>query len=906
MTGRALSIVALVAVVGVVPIGATAVGASARMPVQGAKSASAKTETVTRTFLDNGAPQVVDKRTVTVSVSNLQGLRDRQGVSVTWSGAHPTGGIVSDPNSATAATQQEYPMVLMQCRGIDSTRVPAAKRLSPTSCWTQTSSERFTGDYNSSLPPWRLDRYASAADRDVIVNRPKKLPPECSGQGLAEHWLPFVAASGKTYYSGLNGCGGVPPEGVPFSNALSLPGNTTYSASSLGGKGAATFNVRTDQSNASLGCSEKVPCSLVVIPIMGISCDVDAAGLPAAEVPSPAELDAAATRCMGTGAYAPGQTTNPNIRANQAVSGALWWAASNWRNRIVFPLGFAPSTSTCDITQGGGVQIYGSELMIQATDQWSPRFCLDPARTPVQHVQTGEPQARSLLKNGSIDAAMTSRPADSPGYGRPVVHAPIALTGFGITYQVDGADDRQLPDLRLTPRLLAKLLTQSYPTIPDIKSRYTALSGNPMNISDDPEFLALNPKAKQNSSAASAATILSLSSDSDVMYALTSYIEADPEARAWLDGKPDPWGMVVNPNYKGISLPVQTWPILDTFNPPGLYTQGVNDCLYQNPVPYLPLVAAPLTRLSYIALSMQFALSNSQIVCYLPSSNMGSTEGAKLTAVGRQTPGFRYMLGVTSLADAKRYNIPLASLETTVAKNAPGAFSSAQGRTFVRPSDMSLVAASRLLVPDKATLSWDLPYDAFHSSKAASDAYPGTMLVYADIPTSGLATSDANALADWLDFVSSSGQARGDSVGQLPAGYVPMTTKSGLGALAEYSQRSVEAVRSQQGEVPGLTAQTASGAPRSSGTANSSGNGGSTNGYGSTSSGGNGDGSSGSTGPASATDVAAGPAAASLGVTPAGPAGLAGLALPGVLLFALLVGAVASATLFRARAKGTP
>ncbi len=34
--------------------------------------------------------------------------------------------------------------------------------------------------------------------------------------------------------------------------------------------------------------------------------------------------------------------------------------------------------------------------------------------------------------------------------------------------------------------------------------------------------------------------------------ALTTYINDDPAARAWLNGKPDPWGMVVNPAYRHI------------------------------------------------------------------------------------------------------------------------------------------------------------------------------------------------------------------------------------------------------------------------------------------------------------------------------------------------------------------
>ena len=73
----------------------------------------------------------------------------------------------------------------------------------------------------------------------------------------------------------------------------------------------------------------------------------------------------------------------------------------------------------------------------------------------------------------------------------------------------------------------------------------------------------------------SEAELYALSSDSDVMYALTSYINADPEARAWLNGTPDPWGMTVNPAYQGISLPLSSWPQLDTYTPP---SQSTDPC----------------------------------------------------------------------------------------------------------------------------------------------------------------------------------------------------------------------------------------------------------------------------------------------------------------------------------------
>ena len=92
--------------------------------------ASSKTETITREFLVNGKEAVVDRRTVSLHVSQTTNLRGRQEIVVSWSGAHPTGGIVAD-QSSIEAQQEEYPFVLLECRGIDSASAPSKDRLSP-------------------------------------------------------------------------------------------------------------------------------------------------------------------------------------------------------------------------------------------------------------------------------------------------------------------------------------------------------------------------------------------------------------------------------------------------------------------------------------------------------------------------------------------------------------------------------------------------------------------------------------------------------------------------------------------------------------------------------------------------------------------------------------------------------
>jgi hypothetical protein len=855
--------------------------------------------TASRTNLVNGKSVVVDKRTINVTVDKTTNLTDRQGIVVNWSGAHPTGGTVADVNSATASGE-EYPVVLIQCRGVDSTSVPKAQRLSPQSCWTQTPSERLGIDFGSEWPLWRMDQYAARADRGRYVNVVDPRPSACGSKAMAEYWVPFVGANGHTYPGGAGGCAGSPPEMQAIGSTLGLPGNTTYGITDSHGRGTALFNVRSSESNASLGCSDKVPCSLVVIPIMGMSCDEEAAGLPPAERPSPDDLAAAVTTCEKAGVYQAGEPAVPNKFSDGAVQGSMWWAASNWRNRISVPLDFAPSASVCDITGGhASVDIYGSELMAQATTQWSPTFCLDPDKTAVHHVQTGEPQAANLLKVSSIDAALVS---DVPagGYGSPVVNAPVGVSGFAITYSIDGENGQPYTKLRLDPRLLAKLMTESYPDLAVIKSDYPALSSNPLNLAQDPEFQALNPGIPTNIVSDAASTLLLLNSDSDVIHALTSYINADPEARAWLHGAPDPWGMVVNPHYKDISLPRTDWPLLDTFEPLSYYRPGVNDCQALAPVPYLPLVASPLNRFSYVSLAMQYSLAQSTTACYLPSPIPGDTSGAKLVAAGRQAGGRHFMLGVTTLPDAARYHLATASLQTYVAADAPANLSSTTGRTFVAPTTVSLVAAASTFKADDGTMSWTVPYDSLIDQKNA-DAYPGTMIAYASVPTTGLPTSEAQAYAAWIRYAAGQGQVPGSSLGQLPAGYLPMTQANGLGQQATYAKVAADAVAAQEGKVPALDATSYAGSSDPNGN-----NGGTNSGGGTTNSGGgttnSGGGTPNGSGPTPSGGSPSGsPAPVSLGDTVGLNASAVGMILPILLGVAVIAGLMIPATLLRTR-----
>ncbi|WP_432985930.1 hypothetical protein [Dactylosporangium sp. CA-233914] len=802
------------------------------------------TQTMTRKHTNaDGTEVTADTRTVTAQVSQVAQLKARQQIEVKWSGAHPSLGVVDNQNAADASLQ-EYPVMIMQCRGDD-----ASGTLKPSTCWTQGIDQRKdTYNIPYMFPPWRLDRDAAPNDVKQIVGFPDPLPANCPGPvDQVAHYEPFVAAD-KTVYRPLTSydrsdvCGPVlAPDMVNVEDPAAPPTNTTFASTDKDGNGSARFVVWTGQENASLGCSATEVCSLVILPIMGMSCDSTFKNLPAGDRPAPGRPTTdAETACRAGGQHEVNDfMTSPvsRFQVDTAVTAADWWSPSIWKNRFSVKLGFGTSANICDIGDTRvPVDLYGSEMLAEATTQWAPAFCSDPTRFKFRHVQMGEPQAKSQLGDGSINAALVSRPPDSGDYGRPVVNAPIAVSGFAISYMIDDKNHNEYADLKLNPRLIAKLLSESYPSRPDLRDaygrstgEYKAMAGNPLYISLDPEFRALNPDVGDSLfEALSSSALLALSGNSDVMWALSAYLNADPEARAFLNGEADPWGMVVNPGYKGIELPREFWPLLDDFIDPSVTpysTCGLPAEQIQQfpPQPFGPLVAAPVTTMMQVVDRVQFGQSNVRMRCSISLDTGGAPAALNLTAYGRQRRGDRFVMGITSLAQAQYYQLRTAALQTTSTVDKKAKFTDVSGRTFTGPTDESLKTAMQLAKPDAVANAWVMPYDALRSS---AGAYPGTLPVYAAVATKDITGDDPARLAQLLRYAVADGQVQGAANGQLPPGYLPLTAANGFGELTAYTLKAADAVAAQKGDVPRVVPVADNPQPTATGTTPSSNGGG--------------------------------------------------------------------------------
>ena len=406
-----------------------------------------------------GCTDVVETKNLSLSVDVTSGLQTYQQLTITWAGAHPTNFIDPDPNSSVAAAVEEYPMVLMECRGVDDTSVPVAQQLSPQTCWTEYDSERVNISQVSQFPSWRLDRYASADQRAQFVNKPNPLPTGCPNDnfGAAAMTIPLASSDGHTVYNQYvcGPSGTRAPEQLILSGTNVVPDNTTFGVTDADGTGRAKFVIWTDETNATLGCSSTVACTLVAIPIMGISCDETTSGASAADITACEYKDTASGTRADSGS---------NRAKSFSVEGDAWWTASNWKNRLSVPLKFAPPADYCNtVTSKAPVLVYGSELMTEVAQQWAPVFCTDPNRAPFADIPEAEPAAVNTLTQGTTEAAFDTYPpppSSGGGTGPPIVSAPVAINGFAIATIVDDMNGNEVTSLKLNPRLLAKLLSE--------------------------------------------------------------------------------------------------------------------------------------------------------------------------------------------------------------------------------------------------------------------------------------------------------------------------------------------------------------------------------------------------------------------------------------------------------------
>jgi len=550
----------------------------------------------------------------------------------------------------------------------------------------------------------------------------------------------------------LNQCYGADYEGNSATYGTWGPYNAVYEATSDSpgsvGTGEAIIDLETAVQNLALGCDSSRPCSLLVMPAQGGN-----------KVTSRAD------------AYTNGPYTcknhrndgSPNLIATASNDFGGFYSPCSWDARIVIPLHFAPTPSICP-TNGAKLTVAGSPMLGEAMAQWDTGLCSGSHPLTVTDISSvAETEAINQLYGGLASVALTTLPATgTPSGDKDYTYAPVGVSAVDIGYWADRlSTGNPQTGIKLTPRLMAKLLTTSYNLEevgcpahgrkppgcdPDIKP------SNPTNIFADPEFTALNPQisAPQNANQFADVPIVLLG-DSDMTYELTRWIAANPAAEAFLQGTADPWGMTVNGYYKGTSYPTTA---LSTSDRSG----------------YIQAAYSPVATLSEEASDV--ALGAPPGDSYDPSCpHVTSTcPDGPTTAFSPEASGSRALFSVLDNGDAANFDVPAAAILNNAGR-------------YVEPTAASMAAALNSMVTAKNGITKQVSM-----SSNNPDAYPLTMVIYAMVPTSHIPRTKAALIARWLRYVAGPGQSPGRTPGKLAPGYLPLPKKMADETLAVASE----------------------------------------------------------------------------------------------------------------------
>ncbi|RZS91200.1 hypothetical protein EV189_0434 [Motilibacter rhizosphaerae] len=579
-------------------------------------------------------------------------------------------------------------------------------------------------------------------------------------QEANDGFVPFKPVSGTAY----DGSGNSDVDNPWFDQQIT--NEIDYAPSAVDGTGSMPFEVQTGLENSSLGCGQArasgvVPkCWIAVVP-RGV----------------------------------------PTSRTDGAQSPFAW---SVWKNAMFIPLDFSSLSSSC-ARSATKTSITGSPLLAAAASSWTSSLCSSTGRS-YSYLSTAD-----LIRESSVtsakDPGLQAVTRSVPGAPSDTVYAPVAVASLSIVFLIDryysdlyfdadggvqGTPQDQLDhngelvtQLKLTPRLVAKLLTQSYrgsmpPSRLDVRSADDPqhddpnLKGARLGLLDDPEFTALNPDlaALDYQHQYSLTNLVVPFGRANEYGELWQWVLADPSARAFLSGQPDEHGMKVNPAFKNALQARDDFPKPDPW------------CADVDTRPAVP----PLCGIDYNkyaanleAAAIAAAKGDPKRGTFNPVDNFRADFFSGFGSAPRDLVGRRAELVLTDTVSAARFGLRSAQL-----LNAHG--------DFVAPDAHSLQAAvdgmdtddNGVLVPDPST--------------AVAGAYPLTVPQYVATVPSRITPEEGDAYADLLQYSAFHGQEQGPSVGQLPEGYLPLTQE-----LKSEAVVAAEEIRDEAGVAPDPT-----------------------------------------------------------------------------------------------------
>ena len=547
----------------------------------------------------------------------------------------------------------------------------------------------------------------------------------------------MVAECNTTHPVRWSQCYGADNGGVQGAFGPFGPMNASYATTAKNGRGSLDIQILTVAENQFLGCGVRHKCSLVVVPSQGGNALV-----------SPTNCH---DHSLDTGGTDVGQF------AFSSQTGSCSWA-----KRIIVPLTFAPAPTNCPI-KNASFTAMGSPMLLRAMNEWRAGLCAssNPLAITFNSAIT-EPEAIADLPSGLGDIALTTRPsATKLVSNKTYTYAPIAISSVAVAYWVDNPITGQpVRNLKLNPRVLAKLLTQSYNfnnegcghgPPPKTIGCDGAVDGNPFTLFADPEFKRLNPKVLTPVGFGSAFQVPTVESGhSDMTFEVTRWIASNPTGNGFMHGQFDQWGMHVNTNYLGLKYPVDSFTGQDSY----------------------PVIAHKYSPVFPLSLVASYQAQN-----WEPGTDWEKDQFGNFPRDPIQVPGERALFAVLDYGDAAAFRFPVARI-----LNHKG--------HYVAPSLRSMAAA----IPSLRGVGNNHITQRVNYKKQSAGAYPLTMVIYAMVPTSGVKPAKAAAIARFLDYVVGPGQKPGVLPGELAPGYLPLTAKMRAETL-----KAAAMVRAQNG-----------------------------------------------------------------------------------------------------------
>ena len=397
-----------------------------------------------------------------------------------------------------------------------------------------------------------------------------------------------------------------------------------------------------------------------------------------------------------------------------------------WKQRIQFPLSFLRVGQPCPIGAPERL-LAGHEVAVDAVTSWQPALCANGGAL-YSYTQLTDNLARSQLGQSSDPglAILTNPvPPDQQPADRPLVYAPVVASGLAVAFNiVSNPNSPSYPaaglpfaSMKLTPRLVAKLLTQSYRNslaglggalseddakLISVPAHSARLQSNPVSLTADPEFLKLNPDFGLGFAAP--VDVLVQLNPSDLTGQLWNWVLSDPDARAFVNGTADPSGMVVNDLEKNLTLPLDTFPRNDD----SCIIQRIGTAIVKPFCASDAHLYAGDTHAAARSASRGDPLALDNI-----NANADQIPFA-YPKKQRQPVDARSLIAITDTATAARYQLSTATLLNSAGK-------------FVAPDSAGLQAGLDAMKPD-VTVSSVLQPDLASKNPAA---YPLTTVSYA-------------------------------------------------------------------------------------------------------------------------------------------------------------------------------